>query len=49
MARAAMEAIGEDETGAASVGIRVTRSKMGITMLSAGLTAGSVRLAGRLK
>jgi len=39
MARAAMEAIGEDETAAASVGIHVTRFKMGITMLSAGLTA----------
>ncbi len=39
MARSAMEAIGEDETAAASVGIRVTRFKMGITMLSAGLTA----------
>src|SRR5216117_4604163 len=39
MALSAMEAIGEDETAAASVGIRVTRFKMGITMLSAGLTA----------
>ncbi len=39
MARAAMEAIGEDETAAASVGIHVTRFKMGITALSAGLTA----------
>ena len=39
MAREAMEAIGEDETAAASVGIHVTRFKMGITMLSAGLTA----------
>ena len=39
MARAAMEAIGEDETAAASVGIHVTRFKMGITMLSASLTA----------
>ena len=39
MTRAAMEAIGEDETAAASVGIHVTRFKMGITMLSAGLTA----------
>src|SRR5207247_33477 len=29
----------EDETAAASVGIHVTRFKMGITMLSAGLTA----------
>jgi branched-chain amino acid transport system permease protein len=39
MARAAMEAIGEDETAAASVGIRVTRFKLGITALSAALTA----------
>jgi branched-chain amino acid transport system permease protein len=39
MARAAMEAIGEDETAAASVGIHVTRFKLGITMLSAVLTA----------
>ena len=39
MARAAMEAIGEDETAAASIGIHVTRFKMGITMLSASLTA----------
>jgi branched-chain amino acid transport system permease protein len=39
MAREAMEAIGEDETAAASVGIRVTRFKIGITMLSAALTA----------
>jgi branched-chain amino acid transport system permease protein len=39
MARAAMEAIGEDETAAASVGIHVSRFKMGITMLSAALTA----------
>ena len=39
MARAAMEAIGEDETAAASVGIRVTRFKLGVTMLSALLTA----------
>jgi branched-chain amino acid transport system permease protein len=39
MARAAMEAIGEDETAAASVGIHVTRFKMRITALSAGLTA----------
>jgi branched-chain amino acid transport system permease protein len=39
MARAAMEAIGEDETAAASVGIRVTRFKLAITMLSAMLTA----------
>jgi branched-chain amino acid transport system permease protein len=39
MARSAMEAIGEDETAAASVGIRVTRFKLGITALSAALTA----------
>ena len=35
----AMEAIGEDETAAASVGIHVTRFKIGITVLSAALTA----------
>src|SRR4030095_13744640 len=39
MARAALEAIGEDETAAASVGIHVTRFKLGITVLSAVLTA----------
>ena len=39
MARSAMEAVGEDETAAASVGIHVTRFKMGITLLSAVLTA----------
>jgi branched-chain amino acid transport system permease protein len=39
MARSAMEAIGEDETAAASVGIRVARFKMAITALSAALTA----------
>jgi branched-chain amino acid transport system permease protein len=39
MARSAMEAIGEDETAAASVGIRVTRFKIGITVVSAVLTA----------
>lgn len=39
MARAAMEAIGEDETAAASVGIHVTRFKLWITALSAALTA----------
>jgi branched-chain amino acid transport system permease protein len=39
MARSAMEAIGEDETAAASVGIHVARFKMGITALSAALTA----------
>lgn len=46
MARSAMEAIGEDETAAASVGIRVGRFKMAITALSAALTAmGGVLLA----
>ena len=39
MARSAMEAIGEDETAAASVGIHVSRFKLGITALSAALTA----------
>jgi branched-chain amino acid transport system permease protein len=39
MARAAMEAIGEDETAAASVGIHVTRFKLGISAISAALTA----------
>ena len=39
MARSAMEAIGEDETAAASVGIHVTRFKVGITVLSAVVTA----------
>ena len=39
MTRAAMEAIGEDETAAASVGIHVTRFKLAITVLSAILTA----------
>jgi branched-chain amino acid transport system permease protein len=37
--RSALEAIGEDETAAASVGIPVTRFKLKITVLSAGLTA----------
>ncbi len=39
MARRAMEAISEDETAAASVGIRVSRFKIGVTVLSAALTA----------
>ena len=39
MTRSAMEAIGEDETAAASVGIHVTRFKVAITVLSAALTA----------
>jgi branched-chain amino acid transport system permease protein len=38
MARSAMEAIGEDETAAASVGIHVTRFKLAVTALSAVLT-----------
>ncbi len=45
MARSAMEAIGEDETAAASVGIHVTRFKIGITVLSAILTAVGGRVA----
>ena len=40
-----MEAIGEDETAAASVGIHVTRFKLGITALSAALTAAGGRVA----
>jgi branched-chain amino acid transport system permease protein len=39
MARSALEAIGEDEVAAASVGIDVTRFKLGVTALSAALTA----------
>ncbi|HVQ77519.1 MAG TPA: branched-chain amino acid ABC transporter permease [Candidatus Binatia bacterium] len=39
MARSGLEAIGEDETAAASVGIHVTRFKLSITVLSAALTA----------
>jgi len=39
MTRSALEAIGEDETAAASVGIHVARLKIGVTMLSAALTA----------
>lgn len=39
MARSALEAIGEDETAAASVGIDVTRFKLGVTAISAALTA----------
>ncbi len=39
MTRSALEAIGEDETAAASVGIPVTRFKLRITLVSAGLTA----------
>jgi branched-chain amino acid transport system permease protein len=37
--RSALEAIGEDETAAASVGIPVTRFKLKVTLLSAALTA----------
>lgn len=39
MMRYALDAIGEDEGAAASLGIHVTWQKMRITMLSAGLTA----------
>src|SRR5256886_8751050 len=39
MARAAMEAIREDEVAAASVGVHVARFKLAITALSAALTA----------
>jgi len=39
MTRSALEAIGGDETAAASVGIPVTHFKLRITLLSAGLTA----------
>ena len=39
MARSALEAIGEDEMAAASVGIHVTRFKLGVTVVSAALTA----------
>jgi branched-chain amino acid transport system permease protein len=39
MTRSALEAIGEDETAAASVGIPVTRFKLRVTLLSAALTA----------
>jgi branched-chain amino acid transport system permease protein len=39
MTRRAMDAIGEDEAAAAAIGIRVTRFKLGITLLSAMLTA----------
>ncbi len=39
MARYALDAVGEDEGAAASLGVRVTWQKMRITMLSAGLTA----------
>jgi branched-chain amino acid transport system permease protein len=39
MARSALEALGEDEVAAASVGIHVTRFKLAVTVLSAVLTA----------
>ena len=38
MQRTALDAIAEDEEAAASIGINVTRSKLGVTLLSAGLT-----------
>ncbi len=37
--RAALDAISEDEIAAASIGIHVTRTKLQVTLLSAGLTA----------
>jgi len=37
--RLALQAISEDEDAAASIGIPVARTKLGVTMLSAGLTA----------
>ncbi|MBW6399082.1 branched-chain amino acid ABC transporter permease [Roseomonas sp. HJA6] len=39
MSARALSAIGEDEDAAAAIGIRVTREKMAITLLSAGLAA----------
>jgi branched-chain amino acid transport system permease protein len=39
MARSALEAVGEDEIASASVGIDVTRFKLGVTVLSAALVA----------
>ncbi len=39
MARYAMEAISQEEDAAASVGINVTRTKLGITLISAAMTA----------
>jgi branched-chain amino acid transport system permease protein len=38
MSRIALEAISEEEDAAASIGIDVTKTKLGITMLSAGMT-----------
>ena len=48
MLRSALEAIGEDETAAASVGIRVTRLKLGVTVLSAAVLGGMYSLLGPL-
>ncbi|MCW5729658.1 MAG: branched-chain amino acid ABC transporter permease [Alphaproteobacteria bacterium] len=39
MGRAAMEAVSEDETAAAAVGINVTREKLRVTVISAAMTA----------
>lgn len=39
MSRLALEAISEDEVAAASLGIRVTREKLRVTLISAGMTA----------
>ncbi|HZA67842.1 MAG TPA: branched-chain amino acid ABC transporter permease [Geminicoccaceae bacterium] len=39
MARFAMEAISQEEDAAASVGIDVTRTKLGVTLISAAMTA----------
>lgn len=39
MSRSALEAISEDEGAAASLGIRVTREKLRVTLISAGMTA----------
>jgi branched-chain amino acid transport system permease protein len=39
MARFAMEAISQEEDAAASVGINVTRTKLGVTLISAAMTA----------
>ena len=38
MQRSALDAIAEDEEAAASIGINVSRRKLAITLLSAGLT-----------
>jgi len=39
MSRLALQAISEEEDAAASIGINVTRTKLGIAMLSAAMTA----------